>query len=108
MLLARAQIKNERYREAVKTLNDLILEHNHKYIQTTKVHIDYYNDYKFLAIAYYNLDDIKKSIENFEQATDIGSRIFVGINENSKSKDSDSILGSLDKDRYKLSRLYLK
>jgi len=32
ILLGRAQIKNERYREAVKTLNDLILEHNHKFI----------------------------------------------------------------------------
>lgn len=31
LLLARTQIKNERYREAVKTLTYLVLEHNHKY-----------------------------------------------------------------------------
>ena len=82
LLLARTQIKNERYREAVKTLTNLILEHNHKYIQTTKFHIDYYNDYKHMAIAQYHLDDLKTSIEHFDQAISIGSKIFIGINEN--------------------------
>jgi hypothetical protein len=38
------------------------------------------------------LDETKISIEHFEKAIEIGSKIFIGIDENPSHKDGDSIL----------------
>ncbi|TNV86290.1 hypothetical protein FGO68_gene727 [Halteria grandinella] len=106
--LGRVMIKNQEYRNALRGLQYLVIQHELMHGKNNP-HLDLYEDHKLLGICFQSIGDLSTALHQFEQSLKICKQLFIGIqrlegssevssHRGSRIRDSDSVYGSIDKE----------
>jgi tetratricopeptide (TPR) repeat protein len=74
--MARVQTKNEEFRNAIRGLEYLLIQHEFKHGKKTP-HIDLFEDRKLLGICFQSIGDLTNALKHFEEAEKLAKQIFI-------------------------------
>ena len=108
--LGRVQVENKSYKEAIKNISYLLIQHEFKYGKNTP-HLVILEDHNLLGQGHFALGEESAAIKHFTKALEIADKIFIGVHPEARKgdfTDADSIIGDLNEERKQYALIYYK